>query len=57
VFDRNFTYLDGGYQRMSVTPKETGQNIAHEKLSGQVVIKEAGYVYVLLIPSRRKGLG
>lgn len=48
VFDRNFTYLDGGYKRLSDTPKEAGQNVAHERLFEEMVVTEPGYVYVYL---------
>lgn len=46
VFDRNFALLDGGFKRLSAAPKETGQNVTHERLFGEVVVKHAGFVYV-----------
>ncbi len=39
-FDRNFNFVDGGYQRMSATPKETVHNVAHEKLSGELIVQQ-----------------
>jgi RHS repeat-associated protein len=48
VFDRNFTLVNAGYVRMSTAAKEDGSNVPHEKLSGQVVINQPGYVYVYL---------
>lgn len=48
IFDRNFTFLDGGYRRLSATPKETGQNVAHERLWADVTITQPGYIYVYL---------
>jgi RHS repeat-associated protein len=46
IFDKKFNVLNGGYKRISGTPKEYGQDVSHEKLSGQVVVKEPGYVYI-----------
>jgi RHS repeat-associated protein len=34
--------------RLSSAPKENGQNVAHEKLSSQIIAKEPGYIYVYL---------
>ena len=48
IFDRNFVFLNGGYKRLSATPKENGQNVAHELLSANVTITQPGYVYVFL---------
>jgi RHS repeat-associated protein len=48
VFDRNFTLVDGGYRRLSATPAEHGQNVAHEKLSANLLVTQPGYVYVYL---------
>jgi RHS repeat-associated protein len=48
VFDRNFVFKNGGYVQMKGEAKENGTNVAHEKLSTQLVIAEAGYVYAYL---------
>jgi RHS repeat-associated protein len=48
IFDRNYTLVDGGYSRLSNTPREYGQNVAHEMLSGTVTIREPGFMYVYL---------
>jgi RHS repeat-associated protein len=50
VFDRNYVVIAGksGYQRLTTVCKETGQDVAHEKLSGTITIAEPGYVYVYL---------
>ncbi|MEO7696914.1 MAG: RHS repeat-associated core domain-containing protein, partial [Chryseolinea sp.] len=52
IFDKNFVYKNGGYKRLSATPKETGTNVAHERLAfdgvDQITITEAGYVYIYL---------
>ncbi len=50
VFDRNYTLITSkcGYQRMTTVARETGQDIAHEKLMGTVSITEPGYVYIYL---------
>ncbi|MEO5976048.1 MAG: hypothetical protein ABIS36_03210, partial [Chryseolinea sp.] len=52
IFDKNFVYKNGGYKRLSATPKETGTNVAHERLAfdgvDQITIAEAGYVYIYL---------
>jgi hypothetical protein len=47
-FDRDFVFINGGYKRLSATPKETGQNVAHEKLEDTMVATMPGYVYVYL---------
>jgi RHS repeat-associated protein len=50
VFDRNYILIPGksGYSRLTTVAKETGQDVAHEKLSGSVTISEPGYVYIYL---------
>ncbi|MBL7866321.1 MAG: hypothetical protein JNK10_15765, partial [Cyclobacteriaceae bacterium] len=48
VFDDNYLLLDAGFRRLSATPKETGQNVAHEKLSASIQATQAGYVYVFI---------
>lgn len=50
VFDLDFVPQLGksGYRRLSDTPKETGTNVAHEKLDWEIDITEPGYVYIWL---------
>ncbi|HEU5291914.1 MAG TPA: peptidoglycan DD-metalloendopeptidase family protein, partial [Cyclobacteriaceae bacterium] len=49
LFDRNFVYKTGGFQRISETPKETGNDVAHERLAfDNLVITEPGYIYIYL---------
>lgn len=48
IFDREFNYVDGGFVRLSDAPREYGQDVAHEKLSTELIISQAGYVYTYL---------
>ncbi|MBL7851126.1 MAG: fibronectin type III domain-containing protein [Cyclobacteriaceae bacterium] len=49
IFDKNYTLITGGYQRMSAAPKEQGQDVAHELMSSPTItITQAGYVYIYL---------
>jgi RHS repeat-associated protein len=50
VFDRNYNFIPAksGFRKMSTTGREYGQDGAHELLSAQVNISEAGYVYVFV---------
>jgi len=48
IFDRNYNVLDGGFVRVTEAAKESGTDVLHEKLSKQLTIKEAGYVYIYL---------
>ncbi len=48
VFDKNFVLLNGGYMRMTTAAKEAGSDVPHEKLSGQILVTEPGYVYAYL---------
>jgi RHS repeat-associated protein len=48
IFDQNMVLLDGGYRRLSATPKESGQNVPHEKLEATIPITHSGFVYVYL---------
>ncbi len=49
IFDRNYVLITGGYQRLSATPKETGSNVAHERLAcPAITINQPGYVYIYL---------
>ncbi|MEK6780698.1 MAG: peptidoglycan DD-metalloendopeptidase family protein [Bacteroidota bacterium] len=52
VYDRNFVLMDFGFQRISTTARETGTDIAHERLAfdgtDQILIREPGYVYIWL---------
>jgi RHS repeat-associated protein len=50
VYDRDFKFLDGGFVPMTDAAKENGKtnNVAHELLDKEIIIKHAGYVYVYL---------
>ena len=50
IFDRNFVPKDqGGFMRISTAAKETGSDVAHERLfSPDIAITEPGYVYIYL---------
>ncbi|HRK55685.1 MAG TPA: RHS repeat-associated core domain-containing protein [Cyclobacteriaceae bacterium] len=48
IFDRDFNYMDGGFVRLSDTPREYGQDVIHERLSTSLVINQSGYVYTYL---------
>ena len=46
LFDRNFVYKNGGFMRLSTAAKETGTDVAHERLYfDNLVITEPGYIY------------
>ncbi|MFM9837592.1 MAG: DUF6443 domain-containing protein [Cyclobacteriaceae bacterium] len=52
VFDRNYVQdLDrSGFKRITANSKETGSNVAHDRLApdSEIVIAEAGYMYIWL---------
>jgi hypothetical protein len=48
IADRNGIPIDQGYTRLSNAPAEHGQDVGHEKLFTEIVIKEAGLVYLFL---------
>jgi RHS repeat-associated protein len=51
VFKRDGTFVpaQSGYDRISTTPKETGLDVAHERLySPSITITEPGFVYIYL---------
>lgn len=45
IFDRDYNFINGGYQRMSDVAKEQGQDVAHEKLAAEILVTQPGYVY------------
>jgi len=47
-FDSDMQYKYGGFVQMSNAAREDGSNVAHEKLSQQVVAEEPGYFYIYL---------
>lgn len=47
-FDRAFNLKDAGFRRMTMAAREYGQDVAHEQLRKELVINEAGYVYLYL---------
>ena len=51
VFDRDYNFISGqsGFKRMTATPSEYGQDVAHERMfSPNIVIAQPGYVYTWL---------
>jgi RHS repeat-associated protein len=52
VFNRDFVLLTSGFRRISTAAKESGSDVAHEKLAfdgvDQIKISEPGYVYIYL---------
>ncbi|MBL0745584.1 DUF6443 domain-containing protein [Chryseolinea lacunae] len=49
VFDRSYNFVTGGFKRLSATPKETGNDVSHERLYfDNILIKQAGYIYIYL---------
>jgi RHS repeat-associated protein len=48
VFNRQDTLIDFGYVPLTEAAKEKGDNGDHERLFNELVVKEAGYVYVFL---------
>lgn len=52
VFDRDFNFVTGGYQRLSIAAIENGNDGPHERLAFDGVdgikIEQAGYVYIYL---------
>jgi RHS repeat-associated protein len=48
LFDSEFGFIDGGYLRVDETAKESGNDGPHQKLSRQIQVTQAGYVYVYL---------
>jgi RHS repeat-associated protein len=46
LFDRNFNFKTAGYKRLSSAPKETGTDVAHERLFfDNLTITQPGYIY------------
>lgn len=48
LFDRNFNFIDLGYARVSEAAREDSTDVPHERLYLEVVVKEAGYIYIVL---------
>src|SRR5690606_13910211 len=46
LFDENFGFLDAAYVPVSMAAREDGTNVPHEKLSGEIVVQQPGYVYI-----------
>ncbi len=47
IFDRNYTFLNGGFQQISAACRETGTDVAHDRLaSPTITITQPGYVYI-----------
>jgi RHS repeat-associated protein len=48
-FNRDYVFINGGFQRMSDQAKENGlDTVSHEKLAASFVASEPGYVYIYL---------
>ncbi len=47
-FDQNFNFVDVAFDQIDPGAMETGSGVAHDLLSSEVVIKEAGYVYIYI---------
>ncbi|GHN02365.1 hypothetical protein WSM22_38540 [Cytophagales bacterium WSM2-2] len=53
MFDRNFVPittdpLQTNFVRLTTVAKEDGSNVPHERLYAQVIVKQAGYMYIYL---------
>ncbi|WP_026135751.1 RHS repeat-associated core domain-containing protein [Nafulsella turpanensis] len=49
IVDKNFTFLDGGYEAVGAAGREDGSNVPHQELSSkEYTITQPGYVYVWL---------
>jgi RHS repeat-associated protein len=49
IFDGNYNLKNGGFIRLTEAGKETGSDVAHERLyQNDIAINEAGYFYVYL---------
>jgi hypothetical protein len=50
VFDRNYAFITGGFKQITTAARETGTDIAHEKLQmpAPITITQPGYVYIYL---------
>jgi RHS repeat-associated protein len=50
VFDRNYVFVTGGFKQITTAARETGTDIAHEKLQmpAPITITQPGYVYIYL---------
>ncbi len=49
IFDRNTNFIDGGYKPVTPAAAEKGDGLGtHERLAQDLVMKEAGYVYIYL---------
>lgn len=56
VFDRDFNFLDGGFQRITTAAREDGSNGPHERLSKDLTITQPGYVYIYLSDEDESGI-
>jgi RHS repeat-associated protein len=53
TFDRDYNPVIGDvtqtdFKRITTAAKESGSDVAHEKLSAQIIVKQAGYMYIYL---------
>ncbi len=50
IFDRNYGYLTGGFKQITTAARETGTDVAHERIfnTSPIQITQPGYVYIYL---------
>ncbi len=50
IFDRNYSFISGGFQQITTAAKESGTDIAHERIApaSDLTITQPGYVYIYL---------
>lgn len=50
VFDRNYVFITGGFKQITTAARETGTDVAHERIfnTSPITITQPGYVYIYL---------
>ncbi len=50
IFNRNYSFISGGFQQITTAAKESGTDIAHERVApaSDLTITQPGYVYIYL---------
>ncbi|HEX5171922.1 MAG TPA: DUF6443 domain-containing protein [Cyclobacteriaceae bacterium] len=46
VFDRDYNFITGGFERMTEAAREDGTDVPHVRLAKELTITEPGYVYL-----------
>ncbi len=48
IFDKNYTFITGGYKQITTAAKESGSDVAHERIhpDADLTITQPGYVYI-----------